>query len=48
MGSIQDLLKAIDTAAKENNISMSNVASRYLLEQPAVAGVIIGTRLGKE
>jgi aryl-alcohol dehydrogenase-like predicted oxidoreductase/enamine deaminase RidA (YjgF/YER057c/UK114 family) len=43
----QNLLEVIESVAKENNVSMSNVASRFMLEQPAVAGVIIGTRLGK-
>ena len=43
----QQLLKALDLVAKKNNSSMANVASRYMLEQPAVGGVIIGARLGK-
>ncbi len=43
----QQLLNTLDSVARANSVSMSNVASRYMLEQPAVGGVIIGTRLGK-
>ncbi len=43
----QLLLHVIHAVAKRNNVSLSNVASRYILDQPAVAGVIIGARLGK-
>lgn len=46
-GKFQLLLNAIHTVAKRHNVSMSNIASRYMLEQPAVGGVIIGARLGK-
>ncbi len=43
----QNLLKALQQVAIKNNCSIANVASRYMLEQPAVGGVIIGARLGK-
>ncbi len=37
----------ITRVAKRLKVSVANVASRYILEQPAVGGVIIGARLGK-
>lgn len=43
----QQLLQTLHEVAKRINTSITNVASRYILEQPAVAGVIIGARLGK-
>lgn len=43
----QNLLKTLKKVAIKNNCSIANVASRYMLEQPAVGGVIIGARLGK-
>ncbi|MBY0433776.1 MAG: aldo/keto reductase [Cyclobacteriaceae bacterium] len=43
----QELLQVLQTIAKENTVSISTIASRYMLEQPAVGGVIIGARLGK-
>jgi enamine deaminase RidA (YjgF/YER057c/UK114 family) len=43
----QDLLRVVDGVARANGVSMANVASRTILDQPAVAGVIIGARLGK-
>jgi aryl-alcohol dehydrogenase-like predicted oxidoreductase/enamine deaminase RidA (YjgF/YER057c/UK114 family) len=43
----QDLLRTVADAAQRHGVSMANVASRYILEQPAVGGVIIGARLGK-
>ncbi|MEM7800311.1 MAG: aldo/keto reductase [Chloroflexota bacterium] len=43
----QHLLQAIKTAADHHQVSMANIACRYILEQPAVAGVIIGARLGQ-
>lgn len=42
----QELLEAINAVAKQHDVSMANVASRYMLEQPAVGAVIIGARLG--
>jgi aryl-alcohol dehydrogenase-like predicted oxidoreductase/enamine deaminase RidA (YjgF/YER057c/UK114 family) len=42
----QDLLEVLSNLGKKNNSSIANVASRYILDQPAVAGVIVGARLG--
>jgi aryl-alcohol dehydrogenase-like predicted oxidoreductase/enamine deaminase RidA (YjgF/YER057c/UK114 family) len=46
-GAFQGLLGAVQGAAQRHGVSMANVACRYILEQPAVAGVIIGARLGR-
>jgi aryl-alcohol dehydrogenase-like predicted oxidoreductase/enamine deaminase RidA (YjgF/YER057c/UK114 family) len=43
----QRFLQVIHTVARRNGVSISNVASKYILDQPAVAGVIIGARLGR-
>jgi aryl-alcohol dehydrogenase-like predicted oxidoreductase/enamine deaminase RidA (YjgF/YER057c/UK114 family) len=43
---LQGVLRAVSSVARRHQVSMANVASRYILEQPAVAGVIIGARLG--
>jgi aryl-alcohol dehydrogenase-like predicted oxidoreductase/enamine deaminase RidA (YjgF/YER057c/UK114 family) len=43
----QSLLKTLDNIAKKYNVGIANIASKYILENPAVAGVIIGARLGK-
>ena len=43
----QALLKTVDGIAKRCRVSIANVASRYVLEQPAVGGVILGARLGE-
>lgn len=43
----QNLLDVVGTIAKRKHVSIANVASRFILEQPAVAGVIIGARLGR-
>jgi aryl-alcohol dehydrogenase-like predicted oxidoreductase/enamine deaminase RidA (YjgF/YER057c/UK114 family) len=43
----QKLLTVLANVAKNHSTSMANVASRFMLEQPAVGGVIIGARLGK-
>jgi len=42
----QDVLSAVQRSAQRLGVSMANVASRYMLEAPAVGGVIIGARLG--
>lgn len=42
----QELLVTLDGIAKKHNVSIANVATRYILDKPAVAGVIIGARLG--
>jgi aryl-alcohol dehydrogenase-like predicted oxidoreductase/enamine deaminase RidA (YjgF/YER057c/UK114 family) len=43
----QSILKTLDEVAKGKNVSISNIATKYILEQPEVAGVIIGARLGE-
>ena len=43
----QGLLRTLAGVARRRGVSMANVASRYILEEPAVGGVIIGARLGK-
>lgn len=42
----QKLLSTLDGIAKKHGASIANVATRYILDKPAVAGVIIGARLG--
>jgi aryl-alcohol dehydrogenase-like predicted oxidoreductase/enamine deaminase RidA (YjgF/YER057c/UK114 family) len=42
----QGLLEAIREVAARRGVSMANVASRAILDEPAVGGVIIGARLG--
>ncbi|HEY9872656.1 MAG TPA: aldo/keto reductase [Candidatus Obscuribacterales bacterium] len=42
----QELLQAIAQVAEKHGVSIANVAVRYILDKPAVAGVIVGARLG--
>ena len=42
----QELLLVLSDIAKKHHVSIANVATRYILDKPVVAGVIIGTRLG--
>jgi len=42
----QSLLLTLQTIAKKYNVSIANVATNYILAKSAVAGVIIGARLG--
>ena len=42
----QELLSALKQIADKHGVSISNVAVRYILDKPADAGVIVGTRLG--
>lgn len=42
----QELLSVLDKIATKHGFSIANVATRYILDKPAVAGVIIGARLG--
>ncbi len=42
----QSLLQTLDGIARKHRVSIANVATRYVLEQPAVLSVIIGVRLG--
>ncbi len=41
----QTLLTAAHNVAQRHNVSLSNVASRWVLEHPAVAATIIGARI---
>lgn len=41
----QDLLACLDRVAKRHGVAIANVATRWLLDQPAVGAVIIGARL---
>lgn len=45
-GLFQELLAALAPIAAAHQASISNVAVRWVLDQPAVAGVIVGARLG--
>ena len=42
MGNLRSVAKALD----KHRVSIANVAVRAILDRPAVAGVIVGTRLG--
>ena len=42
----QMLLQALDPIARRYGVSIANLATRYVLDRPAVAGVIVGVRLG--
>nr|MBA2268433.1 aldo/keto reductase [Nitrosopumilus sp.] len=42
----QKLLLTLKSIAQKYDVSIANVATRYILEKPAVAGAIIGVRLG--
>jgi len=42
----QELLTILQDIAKKYNVTIANVATRYILDKPAVGGVIIGVRLG--
>lgn len=45
-GLFQELLEVLDAIAQKHGVSIANVATRYILDKPNVAGVIIGARLG--
>lgn len=42
----QELLGALNPVADKHRVSIADVGIRYILDRPAVAGVIVGTRLG--
>jgi aryl-alcohol dehydrogenase-like predicted oxidoreductase/enamine deaminase RidA (YjgF/YER057c/UK114 family) len=44
---LQCVLRVTNAIAQKHGVSMANVASRVILDEPAVAGVIIGARLGE-
>lgn len=43
----QELLKTLKQIAEKHKVSIANVAVRYVLERPMVAGAIVGVRLGE-
>jgi aryl-alcohol dehydrogenase-like predicted oxidoreductase len=43
---VQELLGAMKKVADKHEVSVTNVATRWVIEQPAVAGAIVGARLG--
>jgi aryl-alcohol dehydrogenase-like predicted oxidoreductase len=42
----QELLGVLNSVADKHQVSIANVGVRYILDRPAVAGVIVGARLG--
>ena len=44
---LQGVLAAAQQIGHKHGVSVSNVATRWVLEQPAVAAVIVGARLGE-
>ncbi|MCB8761033.1 aldo/keto reductase [Planktothrix agardhii] len=42
----QTLLKTLNVIAQKHQVTIPNIAVRYILEQPTVAGAMVGTRLG--
>jgi aryl-alcohol dehydrogenase-like predicted oxidoreductase len=45
-GLFQELLAVLKRIADKHRVSIANVGVRYVLSRPAVAGAIVGTRLG--
>ncbi|MEO1679846.1 MAG: aldo/keto reductase [Pseudomonadota bacterium] len=43
----QGILRAADGIARKHGVSIPNVATAWVLSEPAVAGVIVGARLGE-
>ena len=46
-GVLQAILRALGRRRRQHGVSIANVATRWVLEQPAVAAVIVGARLGE-
>lgn len=44
---LQRVLAAARRVGERHGVSIANVATRYILDQPGVAGVIVGARLGE-
>jgi diketogulonate reductase-like aldo/keto reductase/enamine deaminase RidA (YjgF/YER057c/UK114 family) len=44
---LQAILEALGGVAHRHGVSVANVATRWVLDQPAVAAVIVGARLGE-
>ena len=43
---LQDVLLVLDGVSRKHGVSMSVVSSRFMLDQAAVGGIILGARLG--
>ena len=43
----QDILSKLEKVAQKHRASISNIATRWVLDHPAVAAVIVGARLGE-
>lgn len=43
----QTILSAAHNVAQKHGVSLSNIASRWILEHDSVAGIIVGARLGE-
>ena len=46
-GALQTVLRVAQEIGHKHHVSLSNVATRWVLEQPAVAAAIVGARLGE-
>ena len=46
-GVFQDILKALAQVGEKHDVSVANVATRWIIEQPAVGAIIVGARLGE-
>lgn len=42
----QEVLQTLNPIAARHGVSIANLATRFILDRPAVAGVIVGVRLG--
>ncbi|MEC4848418.1 MAG: aldo/keto reductase [Nitrosarchaeum sp.] len=45
-GLFQELLQILSKIAKKHDSSIANISTKFILDKPGVAGVIIGSRLG--
>ena len=43
----QELLSTLNSVGNQKGVPIANIAARYVLQQPGVAGIIIGARLGE-
>ncbi|EAZ79327.1 aldo/keto reductase [Algoriphagus machipongonensis] len=43
----QNLLEILKSVADKHQVSVANIAGRYILESPTVASIIVGARLGE-
>ena len=42
---LQNILRALRVVAEKHGVSVSNVAARWVLDQPAIAAIVVGARL---